>query len=309
MFIFDLYHFIEPLIKMTMSVIKPVHFGNFELYPIETGRFMLDGGAMFGVVPKTLWSKKIPADDKNRIPMAMRCLLIKSKISDKIYLIDNGCGTKFNNKMTKIYGIDYDHSNLEDSLKSCGIDPSDVTDIIFSHLHFDHCGGTTYHDQSGGLKHYFENATYHVNSRHWETATHPNAREKASFFDENIKPIEESGRLNLVDNYYTFEQNLSTIPMDGHTIGQQLPVITANNKTIVYAADLLPTFAHLPLPWVMGYDMMPVKTLAEKENFLNKAVENNYYLFLEHDANCEVITVTKTNGKFTPKETTTLAKI
>lgn len=294
---------------MTMSVITPVHFGNFELYPIETGRFMLDGGAMFGVVPKTLWSKKIPADDKNRIPMAMRCLLIKSKSSGRIYLVDNGSGTKFNDKMNAIYGIDYGHSNLDGSLKSCGIDPSEVTDIIFSHLHFDHCGGTTYYDHNGDLKHYFVNAAYHVNKRHWKTATNPNAREKASFFDENIEPIEESGRLSLVDDYYTFEENLSTIPMDGHTIGQQLPVITAKNKTIVYAADLLPTFAHLPLPWVMGYDMAPVQTLDEKEKFLNEAVENSYHLFLEHDANCEVLTVTKINGKFAPKKTMTLAEI
>lgn len=270
---------------------------------------MLDGGAMFGVVPKTLWSKKIPADDKNRIPMAMRCLLIKSKITDKIYLIDNGSGTKFNEKMTAIYGIDYDHSNLENSLQSCGIDPSEVTDIIYSHLHFDHCGGTTYYDQNRNLKHFFPNAEYHVNRRHWETATHPNAREKASFFDENIEPIRRSGRLNLVDDYHTFEENLTTIPMDGHTIGQQLPVIKSGSKIIVYAADLLPTFAHLPLPWVMGYDMAPVQTLEEKEKFLNEAVEKSYHLFLEHDASCEVITVTKMNGKFVPDKTMTLNEI
>jgi glyoxylase-like metal-dependent hydrolase (beta-lactamase superfamily II) len=292
-----------------MPAIDPVQFGNFELYPVETGRFMLDGGAMFGVVPKTLWSKKIPADDKNRIPMAMRCLLIKSNKTGKIYLIDNGSGTKFSDKMSSIYGLDYDHSNLEDSLSKCGINPESVSDIIFSHLHFDHCGGTTYYDEHGDLKHFFPNAAYHVNRRHWETATHPNAREKASFFDENIIPIEESGRLNLVDDYYTFEENLTTIPMNGHTIGQQLPVIAAENKTIVYAADLLPTFAHLPLPWVMGYDMAPVQTLEEKENFLNEAIKNKYYLFLEHDANCEVITVTKIDGKYAPEKTLTLADI
>jgi glyoxylase-like metal-dependent hydrolase (beta-lactamase superfamily II) len=292
-----------------MSAVKPVEFGNFELYPVETGRFMLDGGAMFGVVPKTLWSRKIPADDKNRIPMAMRCLLIKSKKTGKIYLIDNGSGTKFNEKMSAIYGLDYDHSNLEDSLKNCGVSPDDVTDIIFSHLHFDHCGGTTYCDQNGDLKHYFKNAAYHVNRRHWQTATHPNAREKASFFDENINPIKDSGRLNLVEDNHTFEENLTTIPMDGHTIGQQLPVIRSENNTLVYVADLLPTFAHLPLPWVMGYDMAPIQTLKEKESFLNKAVEKNYYLFLEHDASCEVITITKTDGKYAPKKTCTLADI
>ena len=292
-----------------MSAFTPADFGDFELSPIETGRFMLDGGAMFGVVPKTLWSKKIPVDNKNRIPMAMRCLLVKSKKTGKIYLIDNGSGTKFNDKMSAIYGIDYEHSNLQDSLRNCGVNPSDITDIIFTHLHFDHCGGTTYYDQQGNLKHFFPNATYHVNSRHWETATHPNAREKASFFDENINPIKDSGRLNLVEDYHTFEEHLTTIPMDGHTIGQQLPVITAENRTIVYAADLLPTFAHLPLPWVMGYDMAPVQTLEEKENFLNEAVKKNYYLFLEHDANCEVITVIKADSKYMPKKTLTLLDI
>lgn len=300
---------IKPVNNDVMSIIKPVHFGNFELYPVETGRFMLDGGAMFGVVPKTLWSKKIPADSKNRIPMAMRCLLIKSNNSGKIYLIDNGSGTKFNDKMSSIYGMDYEHSNLEDSLSNCGVKPDEITDIIFSHLHFDHCGGTTYYNENGELDHFFSRAVYHVNRRHWQTATNPNAREKASFLDENILPIKESGRLNLVEDYHQFEENLSTIPMDGHTIGQQLPVVSSGRKTIVYAADLLPTFAHLPLPWVMGYDMAPVQTLKEKEIFLNEAVKNDYYLFLEHDASCEVITVTLTDGKFAPGKTLTLSEI
>lgn len=281
-----------------MNQQKSLQLGPFELYPIEAGRFLLDGGAMFGVVPKTLWSRQIPADDKNRIPMAMRSMLIRSGETGKLYLIDTGSGDKFNEKMSSIYGLDYEHSDLINSLKSAGYNPEDVTDIIFSHLHFDHCGGTTTYDRDGTLKEVFPNATYHVNERHWKTANHPNEREKASFFPENINPIKESGRLNLVQDRHEFESGLTTLPMDGHTDGQQLPVITHKGTTIVYVADLLPTAAHVPLPWVMGYDMKPIQTLEEKALFLKRAAEENWYLFLEHDATNEVITIEQDNGKF-----------
>lgn len=273
-------------------------FGHLELTPIEAGRFLLDGGAMFGVVPKTLWSRQIPADEKNRINMAMRCMLVRSKKTGRTYLIDNGSGHKFDEKMAKIYGLDYDHSTLESSLQEAGVKPDEITDMVFSHLHFDHCGGTTAYDDSGNLKEVFPNATYHVNRRHWETATNPNAREKASFFPENINPIKESGRLNLVDDHHSFEEGFDTIPMDGHTEGQQLPLFSHNGTTILYAADLFPTFAHIPLPWVMGYDMMPVQTLKEKKEVLKKAASGNWFLFLEHDADHEVVTINEENGKF-----------
>lgn len=288
---------------------KPLILGHLELYPIESGRFMLDGGAMFGVVPKTLWSRQIPADEKNRIPMAMRCLLIKSLNTGKIYLIDNGSGNKFNEKMAVIYGLDYEHSDLISSLGQAGVQPEEITDMVFSHLHFDHCGGTTEYDESGNLTEVFPNAVYHVNRRHWETANNPNAREKASFFAENLEPIKKSGRLNLVDDRYTFEDGFTTLPMDGHTIGQQLPVLSDSTRTVIFAADLLPTFAHVPLPWVMGYDMVPVQTLEEKEAFLEEAAEKGWYLFLEHDASNEVITVKKENGKFSMDRSLTLAEI
>ncbi|MCC5913247.1 MAG: MBL fold metallo-hydrolase [Balneolaceae bacterium] len=283
--------------------------GNLELIPIEAGRFLLDGGAMFGVVPKTLWSRQIPADEKNRITMAMRCLLVKSKASGKTYLIDNGSGDKFNEKMAKIYGLDYEHSSLLNSLKKAGVKPEEITDMVFSHLHFDHCGGTTRYNENGNLEEVFPNATYHVNKRHWETANNPNAREKASFFDENINPIKESGRLNLVDDFHSFEEGFDTLPMDGHTVGQQLPVFSGNGHTIVYAADLLPTFAHVPLPWVMGYDMAPVQTLTEKEEFLKKAARENWFIFLEHDSDHEVITIKEENGKFSTGDSLKLAEI
>lgn len=281
-----------------MTQMKPLQLGPFEIYSIESGRFLLDGGAMFGVVPKTLWSRQIPADDKNRIRMAMRLMLIQSKKSGKIYLIDSGSGDKFNDKMSSIYGLDYEHSDLISSLNNCGFKPEDITDIIFSHLHFDHCGGTTTYDMDQNLKEVFPNALYHVNERHWITANHPNEREKASFFPENINPIKESGRLHLVQDHHEFEPGLNTLPMDGHTEGQQLPIITHGSKTIVYVADLLPTFAHVPLPWVMGYDMKPIQTLKEKVLFLKKAAEEDWYLFMEHDATHEVITIQCEDDKF-----------
>lgn len=271
--------------------------GPFELTSIEAGRFLLDGGAMFGVVPKTMWGKKIPSDSENRIKMAMRSLLIRSAQTGKTYLIDNGSGHKFNEKMVEIYGFDYQHSELIRSLDELTISPEEITDIIFSHLHFDHCGGTT-EWVDGELREVFPNATYHVNKKHWETANHPNQREKASFFPENLTPIAESGRLNLTSDSEEFEPGLFSIPVHGHTLGQQLPVIQAEGKTIVFAADLIPTHAHIPLPWVMGYDMNPVQTLEEKESFLKNAFNEQWYLFLEHDADHEVVTLDYTEGKY-----------
>lgn len=281
--------------------------GNFNLYTIEAGRFRLDGGAMFGVVPKTLWARHIDVDEKNRIPMAMRCLLVESRETGKIYLIDNGSGTKFNDKMAAIYGLDYEHSNLHDSLDRHGFAPEDITDIIFTHLHFDHCGGTTYYNDNGDIEHTFKNARYHVTDTHWQTATDPNAREQASFLPENIQPIAESGRLNLVGDHHRYEKGLSALPVYGHTIGQQLPKIDGPGKTIVFTADLLPTHVHVPLPWVMGYDMFPTTTLKEKQRFLDDTVKNNWYLFLEHDADQEMIQIKKEDGKYTVSNCLTLS--
>lgn len=276
--------------------------GHFNLYTIETGRFRLDGGAMFGVVPKTLWSRQIDVDDKNRIPMAMRCLLIEPQKTGKLYLVDNGTGTKFNEKMSNIYDIDHDHSSLHSSLEYHGFSPDDITDIIFTHLHFDHCGGTTFFNENGKIEHTFKNARYHVTKTHWETATDPNAREKASFLRDNIEPIAESGQINLVEDHHQYEEGLSALPVNGHTIGQQLPKIEGDGKTIVFTADLLPTHVHVPLAWVMGYDMHPTTTLKEKQDFLDDAIENNWYLFLEHDADREIIQIEKEEGRYRIKE-------
>ena len=211
-------------------------FGAFNLYTIETGDFKLDGGAMFGVVPKTLWSRGIEADEKNRITMTMRCLLVESTKTGKLYLIDNGAGTKFNDKMMAIYDIDYSTKSLKKSLAHHGFSADQITDIIFTHLHFDHCGGTTYYSDSGEIEHTFKNAT-------------------------NINPIRSSERLNLVPDGHQYEDGLSTIIVNGHTIGQQLPLINDGQKSLLYSADLIPTHVHVPLPWVMGYDMYPTETL------------------------------------------------
>lgn len=265
---------------------KTVH-PPFTLCSIETGRFKLDGGAMFGVVPKTLWSRHIEPDDLNRITMAMRCLLIRSEATGRTYLIDNGSGDKFDEKFGKIYGFDYIHSNLERSLGLHGFKPGDITDIIFSHLHFDHCGGTTRYDKDGHLEHVFPNARYWVVRSHWETATNPNAREKSSFFHENLGPISEPDRLNLIDPGHEYEPGISHIIVNGHTIGQQLPVIRLNERKLIFVADLLPTHIHIPLPWIMGYDMYPATTLEEKEKFLAGCNNENTVLFFEHDAECE----------------------
>lgn len=281
-------------------------FGAFKLYSIETGRFRLDGGAMFGVVPKTLWSRQIDVDENNRILMAMRCLLIESQETGRCYLVDNGIGTKFDDKMASIYQIDTGHSDLLSSLAHHGFEPGDITDLIFTHLHFDHCGGTTYYDESGSLAHRFPDARYHVTKAHWHTATHPNAREKASFLSDNIQPIGASERLHLVDEHHRFEEGLTTLPVSGHTKGQQLPKIDDGERSIVFAADLLPTHVHVPLPWVMGYDMYPARTLQEKEYYLESAVENNWYFYLEHDAEQELVSIAKEDGKYRVAQTLTL---
>lgn len=288
-----------------MALSKTV-LGDFELYTIHAGDLKLDGGAMFGVVPKTLWSKGIPADENNRIQMTMRCLLIKSNNTGKIYLIDNGLGNKFNEKMMQIYQVDMSQNNLESSLKEHGFGYEDITDIIFTHLHFDHCGGSSYYNENGENVLRFPNATHHVTKNHWETAIHPNVREKASFLAENIDPLKTTDSLNLVDDEYEYEKGLSTIVVNGHTLGQQLPLIQGDGKKLCFAADLLPTHVHVPLPWVMGYDMYPAETLLEKERFLERAVEESFFLFLEHDFNKEIITLEKDDRRYSIKSTLSL---
>jgi len=266
-----------------------------KLHRIETGNFMLDGGAMFGVVPKALWERTNPADEKNRIKMAARSLLIED--GDRLILIDTGMGNKQSDKFYGHYAIWGDHT-LDSSLQKAGFHRDDITDVFFTHLHFDHCGGAIEFNSNGILVPAFKSARFWSHQNHWEWAKKPNPREKASFLPENILPIHESGQLELLIG--TEKQLKKTalgfdiLLMDGHTEKQMLPMIQYQGKTIVFAADLIPTVGHLPIPYVMGYDTRPLLTLEEKASFLDRAVANDFLLFLEHDAENELISLEQT---------------
>ena len=268
-----------------------------KLYPIECGNFKLDGGAMFGVVPKTIWNKTNPADEKNLIDLATRCLLIED--GNRLILIDNGMGNKQSDKFFGYYSL-WGTQSLDKSLAKYGFHRDDITDVFLTHLHFDHCGGSiNWNKDKTGFEVAFKNAKYWTNENHWEWATKPNLREKASFLSENILPIQESGQLHFmqkpeVDFVKKSELDFGIFFVNGHTEKMMIPHIQYQDKTIVFCADLIPTVGHLPLPYVMGYDTRPLLTMPEKSKFLNAAAENNYYLFLEHDAHNEIITVEKT---------------
>ena len=267
------------------------------LYPIETGNFKLDGGAMFGVVPKSLWSRTNPADANNMIDIAARSLLIED--GDRLILIDTGLGNKQSEKFFSYYYLWGEHS-LDASLAAHGFHRDDITDVFMTHLHFDHCGGSVERNPKGeGYRPAFKNARFWTNRDHWQWATRPNAREKASFLPENFLPLEESGQLQFVDTPETGfsgtnELGFGILFVDGHTDKQMIPHISYQGKTIVFMADLLPTAGHIPLPYVMGYDTRPLLTLDEKDAFLKAAVKNDYYLFLEHDAHNELCTLKET---------------
>ena len=300
-----------------------------KLYSINTGYFKLDGGAMFGVVPKSMWNKLNPADENNMCSWALRCLLIEDE--GKLILIDTGMGNKQN---AKFFGHYYLHGDdtLEKSLAKHGFTKDDITDVFLTHLHFDHCGGSIEKD-GDKLIPAFKNATYWSNKNHWQWATQPNAREKASFLKENILPIQESGQLKFIEvnsekaefiseslvvskntpPLSTLNSPLSThldvLIANGHTNAMMLPKINYNGKTIVFMADLLPSAAHIPLPYVMGYDMFPLTTLNEKNAFLTEAIENNYILFFEHDLVNECCTLQMTEKGVRVKEVFKLSDI
>ena len=263
-----------------------------KIYPIETGNFKLDGGAMFGVVPKTIWQKTNPADANNLIDMSMRSMLIED--GDRLILVDTGLGAKQSNKFYSYYYLFGDFS-LDTSLAKHGFHRDDITDVFLTHLHFDHCGGAIeWNAQRTILQPAFKNAKFWSNDKHWKWATEPNPREKASFFKENINPIKESGQLNFIHSNYKDQIGFDVLFMDGHTEKQMLPMLSYQGKTIVFVADLLPTVGHIPLAYVMGYDTRPLLTLKEKAAFLNQAADKEYYLFLEHDAYNELCTVQHT---------------
>jgi glyoxylase-like metal-dependent hydrolase (beta-lactamase superfamily II) len=278
-----------------------------KLYTIDTGFFKLDGGAMFGVVPKVLWSRTNPADENNLCPWAMRSLLIED--GNRLILIDNGIGDKQDDKFLKHYYLHGD-VNLHSSLAKCGFSADDVTDVFLTHLHFDHCGGSVqWSKDRSGFEMAFKNAKYWSNKEHWQCATEPNNREKASFLKENLIPIQEAGHLNFVEKEGQLFNNFNTLFVNGHTQAQMIPHITYKDKTIVFSADLLPSTGHIPLPYVMGYDTKPLVTLTEKEKFLNEAADKEYILFLQHDNYNECCTVQHTEKGVKLKETFNLKEI
>jgi glyoxylase-like metal-dependent hydrolase (beta-lactamase superfamily II) len=256
-----------------------------KLFSINAGHFKLDGGAMFGVVPKSIWQKLNASDENNMCNWAMRCLLIEDE--GRVILIDNGMGNKQSEKFFGYYFLNGDES-LEKSLAKYNYSKDDITDVFLTHLHFDHCGGSIERD-GDQLVPTFKNATYWSNEMHWQWAVQPNDREKASFLKENILPIKDSGKLKFIDREENIEftKNIKIRFVNGHTESMMLPQITYKNKTIVYVADLLPSVAHIPIPYVMAYDTRPLETLKEKKSFLTEALEKNYILFFEHDPEIE----------------------
>lgn len=263
-----------------------------KLYPIETGNLKLDGGAMFGVVPKVMWQKAYPCDENNLCNWSMRCLLVVD--GDRKILIDNGIGEKQDAQWLKHYHLNGD-ANLTDSLKKAGYTPEDITDVILTHMHFDHCGGSVkWNDDHSGYTLAFPHATYWTSRKQFEWATNPNRREKASFLKENILPIQESGRLKLIEAEGSYLPNITFKLYDGHTDGQLIPHIHVDGKTLVFMADLLPATAHIPMPWIMAYDTRPLQTLKDKERFFSEALEHDYVLFFEHDIVHEACTLEDT---------------
>jgi glyoxylase-like metal-dependent hydrolase (beta-lactamase superfamily II) len=272
-----------------------------KLFAINTGYFKLDGGAMFGVVPKSIWTKLNASDENNMCNWAMRCMLVEDE--GRLILIDNGMGYKQNEKFFSYYYLNGDDS-LEKSLAKHGFSKDDITDIFLTHLHFDHCGGSI--ERSGEkLIPAFKKAIYWSNEKHWEWAIHPNDREKASFLKENILPIKESGQLKFIEpkEGIEFAKNIKVRFVSGHTESMMLPQIQYKGKTIIYMADLLPSVAHIPVPYIMAYDTRPLKTLIEKKEFITEAHQNNYILFFEHDPRVECCNLQLTERGVRSKET------
>jgi glyoxylase-like metal-dependent hydrolase (beta-lactamase superfamily II) len=285
-----------------------------KLYSINTGYFKLDGGAMFGVVPKSMWKKLNPPDENNLCNWAMRCMLIED--DNRLILIDNGMGNKQDEKFFSHYFLNGDDT-LEKSFAKYGFKKEDITDVFLTHLHFDHCGGSIERvgnlpaGQAGKLTPAFKNAVYWSNEKHWEWATNPNDREKASFLKENILPIKESGQLKFIDTAdgMVFTKNIQIRFVNGHTESMMLPQIRYKENTIVYMADLLPSVAHIPVPFIMAYDTRPLETLKEKKSFLTEAQQKNYILFFEHDPGIECCNLQLTEKGVRSKETFLLADI
>lgn len=273
-----------------------MQIGPYRVHSLETGRFALDGGAMFGVVPKTLWNRSHPADDLNRITLALRILLLIG--NGRVILIDTGIGHKFSPRHQEMYAIDLESSNLRLSLAAHGLSAADVTDVILTHLHFDHAGGAT-ELSDGKPVPAFPNATYHVQQRNWDWANHPSDKDRASYLKENFLPLQQHGQLRLLQGGLTDQAEHEILPgisawlSDGHTIGQQLVKVSDGTQSVVYCADIIPTASHLSLPYIMGYDLQPLLTLEEKRRLLTQAADEKWVIVFEHDPYMSACTVTQ----------------
>ncbi len=272
-----------------------MNIAGYSLHAIETGRFALDGGAMFGVIPKVLWSRSNPSDDKNRIELALRTLLLKG--NNRTILIDTGVGEKLDEKLSRIYSIDRTKMNLQNGLAEYGVRFEDISDVILTHLHFDHTGGTTY-IENGEIKPTFPNADFYVQEEHWDWAMNPAEKDRASFMKGNFAPVEQSGQLKKLEGPGELFPGIEIMVMYGHTLGMQVVKISDERNTLLYCADLMPTASHIPLPWVMAYDNNPLTTIEEKKRILPQAVKENWILFFEHDPFRAAGTVTETEKGF-----------
>jgi glyoxylase-like metal-dependent hydrolase (beta-lactamase superfamily II) len=277
-----------------------------KLYPIDTGNFKLDGGAMFGVVPKSMWNKVYPADDNNMCNLALRCLLIETE--NKLVLIDAGLGNKQSEKFFSYYYLN-GKGNLDNSLKSVGYHKKDVTDVILTHLHFDHCGGAIEKDEGNTYKPTFTNANYWISEPQWRWAMEPNQREMASYFPENFEPLEKTGKLHFINQEGNFNKEIELRFYNGHTEGLMVPFIHFNNHTIIYTSDLIPTAAHIPHSWVCGFDTRPLISMKERNNFLKEACDGGYFLFFEHDIFTECCSLEETEKGIRVKEKYTLEEL
>jgi len=280
--------------------------GSYEAYSIETGRIGLDGGAMFGVVPKSLWSRKIEPDSANRINMAMRCLLLVE--GNNVILIDNGLGDKYTEKFAGNYAVDHEHSELNRSLSALGLNREDVTHMILTHLHFDHCGGSTLRN-GDDFDLAFPNAKHIMQKSHWEWALKSNAREKASFLNENIEPIKSKADISLLEDDGEILPGINSLTVNGHTVGQQVIEVSNGDSPLYFCADLFPTQNHISPVWGMSYDLDPLKAIDEKRVFLEKIISEGGTLFLEHDAFTEVVDVELIEGRFSATNHRTLSQL
>jgi glyoxylase-like metal-dependent hydrolase (beta-lactamase superfamily II) len=268
-----------------------MHIGPYELHTIDTGHFALDGGAMFGVVPRTLWQRTNPPDEKNRIPMAARPLLLRGE--GRTILVDTGNGVKYDQKLAAIYDIATDPNRLIESLEARKVRPGDVTDVILTHLHFDHAGGGTVISDGHPVP-TFPHATYHIQREQWEAALHPTERDRASYFPENFQPLEEHGLVRFAEGSGEILPGVRVQTVHGHTAALQCPLISDGHTTLFYAADLVPTSSHVPLPWIMAYDLRPLATLEEKRILLGQAAEEGWIVYFEHDPEIAAATIRQT---------------